>query len=77
MRGFEIIYKNGSSDTVNSNNGDLVNTLHFEDYDELVGLTVAVTSESDRRPRQFGFTLMRNYASESESYEEPVHAPVA
>ena len=74
MRGFEIIYQNGSSDTVNSTNGDLVNTIHFEDYDELVGMTVAVTSESDKRPRRFGFSLMRNSESRSESYNEPVNA---
>ena len=74
MRGFEIIYQNGSSDTINSNNGDLAQTIHFEDYDELVGMTVAVTSESDKRPRRFGFSLMRNSASQSVSWNEPVQA---
>ena len=74
MRGFEIIYQNGSSDTINSTNGDLVNTIHFEEYDELVGLTVAVTTESDKRPRRIGFSIMRNAASQSVSYNEPVNA---
>ena len=63
MRGFEIFYHNGSSDTINSNNGDLAGTIMFEEYDELVGLTMSVTSDSDRRPRRFGFTIMRNSAS--------------
>ena len=40
MRGFEIFYQNGSSDIINSNNGDLASTIHFEEYDEFVGLTM-------------------------------------
>ena len=57
---------------MNSTDGGLAGTIDFEDYDELVGLTVNVTSESDKRPRRFGLTLMRDSASNSESYSEPI-----
>ena len=72
MRGIQIIYRDGESDTVNSTDGGLAGTIDFEDYDELVGMTLNVTSESDKRPRRFGLTLMRDSASNSESYTEPI-----
>ena len=72
MRGIQIIYRDGASDTVNSTDGGLAGTIDFEDYDELVGMTMNVTSESDKRPRRFGLTLMRDSASNSESYHEPI-----
>ena len=72
MRGIQIIYRDGESDTVNSTDGNLSGTIEFEEFDELVGLTLNVTSESDKRPRRFGLTLMRNANSNSVSYVEPV-----
>ena len=45
---------------VNSVNGIEAETIRFEANDELVGMTCINTSESDKRPRQLGFTLLRN-----------------
>ena len=59
MRGFQICYRNGEQQTVNSVDGDLSGTVEFNQGDELVGITVKVTTESDKRPRLIGFTLMR------------------
>ena len=72
MRGIQIIYRDGESDTVNSTDGALAGTVDFEDFDELVGMSLNVTSEGDKRPRRFGLTLLRNAASRTESYVAPV-----
>ena len=60
MRGFIIFYRNGEKQIVNSDSGTEVETIQFQQGDELVGLTVLNTSENDRRPRQIGFTILRN-----------------
>ena len=60
MRGFKIHYRNGQEQVVNSVNGIEAETIRFEANDELVGMTCINTSESDKRPRQLGFTLLRN-----------------
>ena len=60
MRGFIIFYHNGEKQVVNSDTGTEVETIVFERGDELIGLTVLNTSDDDRRPRQVGFTILRN-----------------
>ena len=50
---------------VNDDGGLEAGTIEFEEYDELVGMTVHCTSQSERRPRRFGFTIMRNALSDS------------
>ena len=71
MRGLQIIYRDGATDTVNSTDGERAGTVEFEDFDELVGMTLNVTTEGDKRPRRFGLTLMRNSTSNSVSYVAP------
>ena len=60
MRGFRITYRDGQTDLVNSDTGPLSGTIDFQTNDELVGITLACNSQSDKRPRLFGFTIMRN-----------------
>ena len=60
MRGFKIFYRNGQEQVINSITGIEAETIRFEQNDELVGMTCISTSESDKRPRQLGFTLLRN-----------------
>ena len=71
MRGFKINYMNGQSDVINSENGTEAGTITFEQYDELVGITVASLSDSDTKPRRIGFTLMRDSASPTMVAEFP------
>ena len=59
MKGFVITYVDGESDVINSGDGYLVQTIEFGPLDELVGITVDETSESDKRPRKIGFTIMK------------------
>ena len=59
MRGFKINFRNGQNQLVGSE-GDNVGTINFEENDVLIGMTVRFNSQSDRRPRRFGFTLIRN-----------------
>ena len=66
MRGFKITYRNGQTDLINSENGIDAGTIEFEDNDVLVGMTVHCNSDSDRRPRKFGFTIMRLLQLEEE-----------
>ena len=63
MRGFKITYRNGQTDVIGSDNGIDCGTVDFEENDVLVGMTLQCNSESDKRPRRFGFTVMRNYDS--------------
>ena len=62
MRGFKIVYKNGSDDVIGSDSGIEAGTVTFEENDVLVGMTLQCNSETDKRPRRFGFTVMRNYS---------------
>ena len=59
MRGFKIFYKNGSSDLINSADGSEAGTIDFQENDVLIGVTTMSLSENDRKPRRFGFTVMR------------------
>ena len=45
---------------INSDSGVEAGTIDFEKFDELVGMTVQCTSSSEKKPRRFGFTVMRN-----------------
>ena len=65
MRGFRITYRNGQTDLIGSDNGIEEGTVDFEQSDVLVGLTVQCNSENDKRPRRFGFTIMRDSTSVS------------
>ena len=71
MRGFKITYRDGQSDIINSDNGTEAGTIHFEQFDEFVGITVASVSDSETKPRRIGFTLMRNSDSPSMKVEYP------
>ena len=71
MRGFKITYRDGQSDIINSDNGTEAGTIHFEQFDEFVGITVASVSDSETKPRRIGFTLMRNSESPSIKVEYP------
>ena len=44
---------------MNVTEGELVGIVDFGPQDVLVGMTVKVTSSSERRPRQIGLTVMR------------------
>jgi len=59
MKGLVITYVDDESDIINSGDGYLVQTIEFGPLDELVGITVDETSESDKRPRKIGFTIMK------------------
>ena len=52
---------------IGSDNGLDAGTVNFEESDVLVGLTLQCNSESDKRPRRFGFTKMSRSASSSGS----------
>ena len=45
---------------IGSDNGLDAGTVDFEEGEVLVGMTVECNSESDKRPRRFGFTKMRS-----------------
>ena len=55
---------------VNDDGGLEAGTVEFEEFDEFVGMTVQCTSQSERRPRRFGFTIMRNASSVSHEDQE-------
>ena len=46
-----------------SDAGVEVGSIEFEQYDELVGMTIL--SAADKKPRRFGFTVMRNGSSQN------------
>ena len=75
MRGFKIIYRNGETDLINSEVGTVAGTIDFEEGDVLVGLTLQCSSENDKRPRKFGFTIMRN--AQSSSFSQQAAAAIA
>ena len=60
LRGFKIYYQNGQTDLINSDEGPEAGTIDFESGDFLVGVTCMSMSESDKKPRRFGFTVIRN-----------------
>ena len=70
LKGFRILYRNGMEQLVNDDGGLEAGTIEFEEFDELVGMTVQCTSQSERRPRRFGFTIMRNAGSNSHEDQE-------
>ena len=74
MRGFKITYRNGQTDLINSESGPCAGTIDFEEGDVLVGITIQSNSESDKRPRRFGFTIMRNATSGSFQHQAAVKA---
>ena len=59
MKGFVITYVDDESDVINSGEGYVAQTVQFGELDELVGITIDETSESDKRPRKIGFTIMK------------------
>ena len=63
LRGFKITYRNGQTDLINSEDGLEAGTIEVEDNEVLVGITLACSSESDKRPRRFGFTFMKSSGS--------------
>ena len=62
-RGFKITYRSGVTDVINSDAGNEAGTIDFEEHDELVGMTVC-TMEDEKRPRKFGFSIMKSATSE-------------
>ena len=74
MRGFKITYCNGQTDLIGSDSGIEAGTVNFEESDVLVGMTLQCNSESDKRPRRFGFTVMRNSASMSIGSSTPSYS---
>ena len=62
MRGFKIYYRNGQTDLIGSEDGLDAGTVEFDESDVLVGMTLHCNSESDKRPRRFGFTKMSRSA---------------
>ena len=48
---------------INSDSCTEVGSVEFEQYDELVGMTIL--SGMDKKPRRFGFTVMRNGSSQN------------
>ena len=64
MRGCKITYRNGQTDLINSEDGLEAGTIEVEDNEVLVGITLACSSESDRRPRRLGFTFMKSSGSQ-------------
>ena len=45
---------------INSVEGTEAGTIDFEENDFLVGITCLCISTSDKKPRRFGFTVIRN-----------------
>ena len=60
MRGFKITYSNNETQLIGSEAGVHSGTIDFLETDVLVGMKLLCNSESDKRPRRFGFTIMRN-----------------
>ena len=58
MRGFEIVYRDGESQTIDTLEGEIVGTVDFGPEDVLVGLKIHATG-SGEKPRQLGFMIMR------------------
>ena len=48
---------------INSDSGTDSGQIDFDQDEVLVGLTLHCNSESDKRPRRFGFTKMRTSSS--------------
>ena len=63
MRGFKITYRNGSTDLINSEDGPEAGTIEVQENEVLVGIKLECNSESDKRPRRFGFTFMKSSGS--------------
>ena len=60
MRGFKIEFASGEPITVGSADGTPVQVIKFQAGDHLVGVTIVNSSESDPRPRKFGFTIWKS-----------------
>ena len=45
---------------INSSEGPEAGSIEFQENDVLIGITTMCLSDSDKKPRQFGFTVMRN-----------------
>ena len=45
---------------INSSEGPEAGTIEFQENDVIIGITTMCLSEGDKKPRQFGFTVMRN-----------------
>ena len=59
MRGFRIHYRNGEVTLINSETGNDLGSIEFEETDVLVGVTCLCTASNELKPRGFGFTVMR------------------
>ena len=55
MRGLEIVYRDGSTNQINSISGEIKGTVDFGPEDVLVGITLRTTNY----PRQLGIIVMR------------------
>ena len=62
-RGFKILYRSGVTDVINSDAGNEAGTIEFDEHDALVGMTVC-TLDDEKRPRKFGFSIMKNANSD-------------
>ena len=45
---------------INSSEGPEAGSIDFQESDVLIGITTLCLSDNDKKPRQFGFTVMRN-----------------
>ena len=60
MKGLKIFYRDGQQQVINDDEGVEAETVIFEPNDELIGMTCISAREKHERPRQLGFTLLRN-----------------
>ena len=67
MRGLKIFYRNGSSQNINTDNGNECATVNFEPGDTFIGMTCILSAPDNKKPRRMGITILRNDGSIFES----------
>ena len=59
MRGLEILYRDESTQVVNSIEGSVAGVVDFGPDDVLVGMEMKTTNAGESNPRQLGCLVMR------------------
>ena len=59
MRGMRIFYRNGESQIINTQDGEVSGTVHFEEGDVFIGMHFTLHAPDNKKPRRMGITILR------------------
>ena len=59
MRGLQIYYRNGTSQNINTDQGNECATINFEPGDVFIGMTCILSAPDNKKPRRMGITILR------------------